>query len=368
MRIMSYAITTLEREQPARVIEARLTERLITSTVAALEMYSIHIGRQLGLYQALRREPMTPGDLAEATGIDARYAREWLEQQAVAGFLTVENPEARADERRFGLGVPALAVFTQAADPDHVSPLADMVAGVGQTLDEVVSAYQTGAGVPFSSFGAAMRDGQGGINRPVFTHDLVDVWIGAIDGLGESLSRGGRIADLGCGVGWSTIALAAGLPEAEVTGWDNDAASIAAARENAANCHVNARFEVADASAVFTDGPYDLITILEALHDMPQPGAVLEAARGALASDGVVLVADEKVADRFTAPGDELERMMYGWSVTHCLPTALSDQPSAAIGTVIREPMVRDLALQAGFDSVEALDVDAGFFRLYVIR
>jgi hypothetical protein len=101
---------------------------------------------------------------------------------------------------------------------------------------------------------------------------------------------------------------------------------------------------------------------------MAQPAAVLRAAREALGPDGVVLVADENVPDYFTGPGDELERMMYGWSVTHCLPSALAEEPSAGIGTVIRAPIVKELAAQAGFTSVERLDVDAGFFQLYVLR
>ena len=101
---------------------------------------------------------------------------------------------------------------------------------------------------------------------------------------------------------------------------------------------------------------------------MAQPAAVLRAVREALRPDGVVLVADENVADNFTPDGDELERMMYGWSVTHCLPAALAEEPSAAIGTVIRAPIVKELATQAGFRSFERLDVDAGFFQLYVLR
>lgn len=344
-----------------------MEDRLISSAVAALELYSIHLGRELGLYQTMTGGAVTPSQLAAAAGIDQRYAREWLEQQAVAGFLTVENPAADDTERRYLLTEHSKAVLVNPDDPRHVSPLADMIVGVGQTLTKVIEAYRTGNGVAFAEYGAAMRDGQGGINRPSFTHDLVPVWLGAVDGLTETLAGGGRIADLGCGVGWSTIAMARHLPETEVIGWDNDEASIEVARRNAEEAGVTVRFEAADAMALAVNGPFDLVTILEALHDMSKPVPVLEAARAALKPDGVLLVADEKVAEQFTAPGDEMERMMYGWSVTHCLPAAMAEQPAAAIGTVIREPIIRDLAAQAGFDSVEALDVDAGFFRLYVL-
>lgn len=151
-------------------------------------------------------------------------------------------------------------------------------------------------------------------------------------------------------------------------GWDLDPASIVSARRNAEQAGVKVRFEPANAAAMDREGPFDLITILEALHDMSNPVEVLRAARQVLADGGVMLVADEKVADRFTAPGDELERMMYGWSITHCLPSAMSEQPSAAIGTVIRAPVVHELAREAGFDSAETLEVDAGFFQLHLLR
>lgn len=354
-------------ESPAPVLEG-LEDRLISSAVAALELLSIHIGRNLGLYEHLAGDWVNAEGMAIRSGIESRYALEWLEQQAVAGFIAVDNPLDRARDRRYRLTAHGRSVFTEPDHPSHVSPLADMVAGVGQALGEVIEAYRTGGGVAFSRFGEAMLDGQGGINRPAFTHDLVNSWIPSVTGLPELLHEGGRIADLGCGVGWSTIAMGLGFPASEVVGIDSDRSSIEAARLNAGRLGADVRFEAADASALAEDAPFDLVTILEALHDMARPAEVLEAARGALKSGGIVLVADEKVADRFTAPGDELERMMYGWSVNHCLPAAMSEQPSAAIGTVIREPVVRDLALQAGFESVEVLDIDGGFFRIYVVR
>jgi 2-polyprenyl-3-methyl-5-hydroxy-6-metoxy-1,4-benzoquinol methylase len=148
-------------------------------------------------------------------------------------------------------------------------------------------------------------------------------------------------------------------------GLDSDAASILAARVAAAEHGVMVRFECADATALAAEAPFDVVLLLEALHDVAQPVEVLAAARAALAPDGAVLVADEAVASGFRAPGDDVERLMYGWSITHCLPAAMAEQPSAAIGTVIREETVRALAQEAGFRRVEILDVDGGFFRLY---
>ena len=120
-----------------------------------------------------------------------------------------------------------------------------------------------------------------------------------------------------------------------------------------------------DASRLAETGPYDLVVMLEALHDLARPVEALRAARAALTDGGTVLVVDERVADAFTAPGDEVERMMYGWSVTHCLPAQMAEQPSAALGTALRADIVQTLAAEAGYARIDVLPVENDFFRLY---
>lgn len=351
-----------------RTAEAALASRLLQSTVQALELYGVYLGKELGLYDALAaRGSLTPPELARHTGIAPRYAREWLEQQAVAGFLVVDEPsDSTADQRRYRLPAEHVNVLVTEDHPAHLAPLAQMVAGIGGAVQHVLAAYRHGDGVPYPTYGAAFRRGQAGINRPAFLSDLVDRWIPAAADLHERLvSSALRVADVGCGVGWSTIGIARAFPRAEVIGFDIDDASIADARENAARQHVAVQFEVRDAGAIAADGPFDLTLVLEALHDMSRPADVLQSLRQALVPGGCVIVADEKVADRFQAPGDETERLMYGWSIVHCLPVSLAESPSAAIGTVIRAEAMRELAGAAGFARVDVLPVDAGFFRLY---
>ena len=349
------------------VTEEALATRLLQSTIQTLEIFSIYLGKELGLYAALSSGVgMTPPELARAAGIAPRYAREWLEQQAVAGLLHVESARAAADDRRYWLPAEHVNVLAREDHPAHLAPLAQMVAGIGGVLDGVVQAYRTGGGVPYTLFGTAFREGQAGINRPAFLTDLVDRWIPAAPDLHERLRTSGlRVADVGCGAGWSTIAMARAYRASEIVGFDSDAASIADARANAAAAGVTARFEPLDATRVAGKGPFDVILVLEALHDMSRPVDVLQALRQALASDGAVIVADEKVGEHFHAPADDMERLMYGWSVVHCLPVSLAESPSAAIGTVIRSETVRQLARDAGFARVDVLPVDAGFFRLY---
>jgi 2-polyprenyl-3-methyl-5-hydroxy-6-metoxy-1,4-benzoquinol methylase len=346
-----------------------LAERLTGATLGALELLSVYLGAELGLYRALvQNGPQTADELARAAGIAPRYAHEWLEQQAVAGLLDVEDAGVDPAERRYSLSAEHARVLAAPDDATHVAPFAHMIAGIGQVLPRVVEAYRTGAGVPYHAYGRDFRHGQGHINRPAFTHELPTAWLAAMPDVVTRLRAGGaRVADVGCGQGWSTIALARAFPAARVDGLDADDASIAEARRHAAQAEVGdrARFLAGDASELAQHGPYDLILILEALHDMARPGEALGAARAALAPSGTLLVVDERVADSFTAPGDEVERMMFGWSVSHCLPTQMVDQPSAALGTALRADTVRELAAEAGYGRVEVLPVHNDFFRLY---
>ena len=347
-----------------------LAERLVTSTIGALELFSIHIGRTLGLYDLLDRGPVTAAKLADRAGIAPRYAREWLGQQAVAGLLDASEGD-REDSRTYRIPAQHRGVLLEPTDLAHAAPLADMIAGIAGVLDRLPAAFRTGDGVPYADYGPAFRHGQGAVNRPVFAHDLPR-WLRELTAVPDRLdgTAVGRIADVGCGVGWSTIALAEALPAAFVDGYDSDAASIQEARRHAADAGVGDRvsFHVADAAgATALAGPYDLVLIFEALHDMARPVEALREARAALGADGVVVVADERVAERFTAPGDEVERLMWGWSITHCLPTSLAESPSAALGTALRPASVHRLARRAGFASSRELPVEHAFFRLYLM-
>jgi SAM-dependent methyltransferase len=347
-----------------------LVERLFGATIGALELFGVYLGDRLGLYAELAGAgALDPDELARRAGIAPRYAQEWLEQQAVAGILDVEATDDGA--RRYRLPAEHAQVLVDRESEFYLAPFASLLAGIGGVLPEVVDAYRTGRGVAFSRYGADLRDGQAAINRPAFTHDMAG-WIAAMPDV-ESRLRSeppARVADVGCGVGWSTIALARAFPAASVEGIDLDQASIDDARRNAAEAGMagEVSFVVRDAADPATHGVYELACIFEALHDTPRPAEVLTALRAMLRDDGSVLIADERVADSFTAPGDEVERMMYGWSISHCLPAAMVDPPAEPTGTVLREPTVRDLAGRAGFGSVEVLPIENDFFRFYRLR
>jgi 2-polyprenyl-3-methyl-5-hydroxy-6-metoxy-1,4-benzoquinol methylase len=347
-----------------------LVERLFGATIGTLELFGVYLGDRLGLYAALSgSDALSPDELARRAGIAPRYAREWLEQQAVAGILDVDG--ANDGERRYRLPAEHAEVLVDPQSAFYLAPFASLLASIGGVLPELLDAYRTGRGVPFSRYGADLRDGQAAINRPAFTLEMAD-WVATMPDVDARLKSDppARIADVGCGAGWSTIALARAFPKANVEGIDLDEASIADARRNAAEAGMAdaVTLHVRDAADPAAKGVYDLACMFEALHDTPRPVEVLAALHQMLRDDGSMLLADERVADSFTAPGDELERMMYGWSITHCLPAAMVDQPADPTGTVLREPTVRDLAAQAGFASVEVLPIENDFFRFYRLR
>jgi SAM-dependent methyltransferase len=205
------------------------------------------------------------------------------------------------------------------------------------------------------------------MNRPWFERALPGALAGVAD-LDAVLRRpDARIADVGSGGGWSTIALARAYPQATVDGFDVDPPSIDLARGNAAEAGVADRvgFHHTDGAAL-GEGGYDAAFAFECIHDLPRPVEVLAAMRRAVVPGGPVIIMDEAVRDSFDVPGDDVERLMYGFSVLVCLPDGLAHQPSAGTGTVMRPDKLREYAEQAGFTDVTTLPIaDFGFWRFY---
>ncbi len=361
---------TTTHEHTAPVTEAppaeAFAERLFDAVLGGQFLQAAYLGDRLGYYDALARaDGLTSAELAGRTGTAERYAREWLEHQAVVGVLTVADLDAAPDERRFSLPPGPAEVLTDPVSPTHVLPIARMVCGVGKQVDELVTAYRTGGGVSWAQLGEDGREGQGGANRPLFLGALPRQYLPSIPEVAAVLRSGGRIADIGCGVGWSSIGIALAHPGVTVDGYDVDAASVEAAGANAEAAGVGDRVRFSTQDAATVTGRYDLVTAFECIHDLPDPVAVLTAMRRLAGPDGVVLVMDEKVAETFTAPGDAVEQFMYGWSITCCLPDGLAHENSVGTGTVMRPDTLRRYATDAGFSSVEVLPIEDGFFRFY---
>jgi SAM-dependent methyltransferase len=352
----------------APAASAALAERIFNASIATMDLASIYLGDRLGFYAALAElGAATPGELAARAGANERYAREWLEQQAASALLAVDDPAAAPEARRYRLPAGHAETLLDRDSLNYMAPLARLSIGVLGPLPALLRAYREGGGVPYPDYGADTRQGIAHLNRPMFLHQLGG-WLAAVPGLDARLGAPGtRVADLACGTGWSSIAIARAHPAALVDGFDVDDASIEEARVNAAaeGLADRVRFHVQDASDPALAGRYDLVTIFEAVHDMARPVEALATVRRLLAEGGSALVADERVAERFAAPGDELERFNYGWSILHCLAVGMADSPSAGTGTCMRPDTLRAYAVEAGFADVEVLPVEHDFWRFY---
>jgi 2-polyprenyl-3-methyl-5-hydroxy-6-metoxy-1,4-benzoquinol methylase len=362
-------MTTTETH-PAQVTEA-LAGRLFEAGLGAFEICCVHLGVRLGLYRALADAPsLTPVELAATAGIDARYAREWCEQQAAAGYLTTGDT-TDPDRRRYTLPAGSTPVLLDPDSPAHLAPLGGFVESIGRVFPALERAYRDGTGVPYADYG--VHDVQAAFNRPVFNGPLVHDWLPSMTDLHARFTAGAWIAELGCGEGLAAVAMARAYPNLRVDGFDLDDASIAAARRLALAEGVTdrVRFEVADVAELTgaelsgSGHPgYDAVFAFEMLHDLARPVDALRAARR-LAGGGPVIIMDERVGEAFTAPADPIERFLYAASVLHCLPVGRCEATSAATGTVLRPATLRGYATEAGFASVEVLPIEHDMFRFY---
>lgn len=343
--------------------------RLFNAGYEFLDLLTVYVGDRLGLYRALATHgPATPSELAGHAGIHPRYAREWLEQQAVTGILEVDDPTGPEEQRRYALPSGHAAGLTDLDSPFSVAPLSRGMVACANALPALLDAYRTGAGVPWAAFGPDMVEAQGDFNRPWLRSQFATEHLPSIPDVHARMLADppARVADFGCGVGWAAIAIAVAYPKVTVDGFDLDEASIAIARKNAADAGVADRvtFDVTDVTDAALTGSYDLVVEIETVHDLPDPVEALAAVRRVLAPGGAVIAVEENVADRFT-PGHPVDRFMYAFSLLLCLPVGMAEQPSEAVGTVMRTDAFRDYARRAGFSDVELLDIERPLQRFY---
>lgn len=340
---------------------------LFNACLATMELANVELGVRLGLYEALAGAgPMTAPEFARRASIAERYAREWLEQQAVAGVVEVDDPAKAPDERQFQLPNAHAHVLLDDDSEACMKPCAAVVPWLAKAIDIMVEEFRQGTGAAFGLFD--LHDVQAAFTRPVFANHLTQNWLPALPEVQRKLDAGEavRIAEVGCGEGLAAITIARVYPNAEVDGYDLDDASIAVAQRVAAEAGVadRARFEVRDAADPTISGGYDLVMAIEMLHDVPDPVGILGTMRKLAGRDGTVLVVDERTEDTFTVPTNEMERFFYSFSTLHCLAVSLQNG-GVGTGTVIRPDTMRRYATAAGFSTIETLDVEHPQFILY---
>jgi ubiquinone/menaquinone biosynthesis C-methylase UbiE len=304
------------------------------------------IGDRLGLYRALAgSDALTSTELAERTGTAERYVREWLNAQAASGYV-----DYHAATGRYALGPEQAAILADESSPAFVGGGFQVALGAASGLWRIQDAFVTGAGMGWHEHHHDVFEGCQRFFEPGYRANLIDAWIPALEGVHERLEAGGRVADVGCGHGASSIVLAEGYPAAEVIGFDYHNESIAQARRraDAAGLSDRVRFEVAAADA-FPGAGYDLIACFDCLHDMGDPVAVARHVRAALADDGTWMIVEPSAGDRVEDNLNPVGRAYYAFSTMLCTPNSLSQDGGLALGAQAGEARLREVVAAGGF-------------------
>lgn len=345
--------------------------RIFDSVLGLIDSWSIYVGDKLGLYDALDQGSSTRDELASQTHTQGRYIGEWLEQQVTTGILGVDDPAADPADRIYSLPEAHREVLVDRDSLNYLTPFVRLMTAGGLQLPAILDAYRNGGGVPWERYGDDMRTGQGEMNRPWFVNALATDWFPKAPEIHERLSRpAARVADIGCGEGWSSIAMARAYPNLTVDGYDIDEASVLAARRHADEAKLSdrVRFHHVDGEAIGEEGVFDVVTLFECVHDMSDPIGVLGSVRELVKPDGYVVVMDEAVADAFGDSTDDVERLMYGFSLFVCLPDGMSHPGSAGTGTVMRPSKLEEYAVAAGFSGISVLPIENDLWRFYQLE
>jgi SAM-dependent methyltransferase len=335
---------TLDEERLNALVGQAVTE--IGATVnAAL----ITIGDKLGLYRALAEAgPSTPAELAARTDCAERYVREWLNAQAASGYVSYDPQTAR-----YELTLEQAMLFADPASPAFMPGAFQLALGSARDADHVREAFSTGTGFGWHEHNHDVFEGCERFFRPGYVANLVDSWIPALDGVQAKLTAGGRVADVGCGLGASTILMAEAFPASELVGFDYHEGSIELARERARDAGVEdrVRFEVAPADA-FPGSDYDFVCCFDCLHDMGDPVAAASHVRQALAPDGTWMVVEPMAGDHVEDNLNPVGRCYYAFSTLLCTPSSLSQDVGLALGAQAGEARLTEVITAGGFERV----------------
>jgi ubiquinone/menaquinone biosynthesis C-methylase UbiE len=322
-----------------------LLGRFVSDLGATGAAGNVVVGHRLGLYRSLAEGPATAEELARRTGTDPRYIAEWLRGQAAGGYVSCDPAAEQfslTEEQAFALTDPDGALYL---------PGAFLLAlGALRAESQITDAFRSGAGMGWHEHHQDVFTGCEMFFRPGYIANLTSAWIPALEGVEAKLAAGGRVADVGCGHGASTVLLAQAYPKAAILGSDYHQASVDMARKRAAEAGVadRARFEVASAQT-FSGTGYDLVATFDCLHDMGDPVGAARHIRQALDADGTWLIVEPLAADTPAGNLNPVGRVYYSFSTFLCVPNARSQPGGYTLGAQAGEPAIRQVAEQAGF-------------------
>ena len=320
--------------------------KLAGDAAAAAGGLSVAIGDRLGLYPAMAGAgPLTAAGLAERTGLVERYLEEWLAVQAGLGYV-----EYDPDTRTFTLPDEHAAVLADEDSPAFLAGVFPVLRSLYATEDGLINAFRVGGGVGWDEHGDPLYRGTARLFRPGYRQNIVDSWLPALDGMVDRLRADARVADVGCGFGYSTIIMAEAFPKSTFVGIDYHAPSLDAAAKAASEAGVTDRvsFEVAG-GANFRGTGFDLITCFDCLHDMGDPQAVARRVLEALADDGTWMLVEPAASGRLEENFNPIGRFFLAASLAVCLPSAMAQHGSMALGNHAGEDALRAAVQSAGF-------------------
>ena len=314
---------------------------------ATMHAGSIVIGESLGLYKAMRtpNERVTAAELADRTGTDERYVREWLNANAASGYVEYDKDADSyytTEEQSF--------VMTNEENPAYLPGAFVLATSALRAIPQLTERFKTGGGFGWHEHHDDLFRGCELFFRPGYIANLVSAWIPALEGVEEKLNVGARVADVGCGLGASTILMAKAFPNSEFFGFDYHDKSIEAARRKAEEAGVadRVKFEVA-ASKEFPGSGYDFVTFFDCLHDMGDPAGAASHVRKALSDDGTWMIVEPFANDSFADNHNPVGRVYYSASTLICTPASRSQEVGACLGAQAGEAKLRDVVSQGGF-------------------
>jgi 2-polyprenyl-3-methyl-5-hydroxy-6-metoxy-1,4-benzoquinol methylase len=333
----------------------------------AMTSSMIYLGDRMGLFRALAEGGVaTSQDLADRTGLDERWVREWLHQQGAAGVLEYEG------DGRFSLSEEGAVVLADETHPAFGGGFFSQLPALMAVVEKLPESFRSGRGLPYDALGP---EGAVGIERgiaPWFRAMLVPMVLPRVEGVVETLEAGAKVADVGCGGGVALIEMARAYPNSEFHGFDISRHALARAEENRGEAGVsNVTFHHADEDPLPGDGSFSFVTTFDCLHDMADPALAMASIRQAIHDDGHWLIADIKAHESYeeNVERNPMAPMMYGASVVTCMSSALSEPGGLGLGTLgFHESLARQMTAEAGFEHFEPLDLGHPVNAFYVVR
>lgn len=334
------------------VDESKLTAfigQMLSDLGGASSLAMVRMGDALGLYKFLHiKGPMTTPELARTAKVDERYLREWLSHQAASNYLAYDPGSAR-----FSLPPEQAMVFANEESPVYMMGGFDLMAAMLDNQAKVQAAFKSGGGVAWGDQAGCMFCAVARFFRPGYHNNLVSAWLPALDGVVAKLERGAKVADVGCGHGWSTVLMAKAFPKSQFIGYDFHDGSIADAQAHADRHGVsaNATFEVGLAKD-YRGRDFDLVTCFDCLHDMGDPAGAAAHIRQSLKKDGTWMIVEPMAGDALEHNLNPVGRLFYAGSTMICIPTSLSQEVGSALGAQAGEAKLREVITKGGFSSV----------------